>query len=109
MNETETIPLPSENRPQPRAEQIISSPATIKNRYGLHARAAAKLVKAAQNFKAELTMTKDESLADVRSLLALLSLGCACNSQVTLTATGEDAPAALTAILAIINDRFGED
>ena len=107
MNETETIP--QANRARPGDNLIISSPATIKNRYGLHARAAAKLVKAAQAFKAELTMTKDESLADVRSLLALLSLGCACNSQVTLTAAGEDAPAALKAILAIINDRFGED
>ncbi|MDR0548878.1 MAG: HPr family phosphocarrier protein [Deltaproteobacteria bacterium] len=107
MNETETIP--QVQRGQPAANLIISSSATIKNRYGLHARAAAKLVKAAEAFKAELTMAKDESLADVRSLLSLLSLGCACNSQVTLTAAGEDAPAAIKALLAIINDRFGED
>jgi phosphocarrier protein len=87
----------------------ISSPAVIKNRYGLHARAAAKLVKAAGKFKSELTMAKDESMADMRSLLSLLSLGCSCNSRVTLTASGEDAPAAMSAILAIIDDRFGED
>jgi phosphocarrier protein len=107
MNETETTTLADAAPPAPR--QAISSPATIKNRYGLHARAAAKLVQAAQSFKAELTMAKDESFADVRSLLSLLSLGCAYNSEVTLTAVGEDAPAALKALLAIIDDRFGED
>jgi phosphocarrier protein len=100
MHNSETVPS---------EDHLISSPAIIKNRYGLHARAAAKLVKAAGAFKSELTMVKDESMADVRSLLSLLSLGCSCNSQVTLTASGEDAPAALSAILAIINDRFGED
>ncbi|MDR2423023.1 MAG: HPr family phosphocarrier protein [Deltaproteobacteria bacterium] len=100
MNSEETLPL---------SESMISSPAVIKNRFGLHARAAAKLVQAAQGFKSDLTMSKDEAMADVRSLLSLLSLGCSCNSQVTLTASGEDAPAALSAILAIINDRFGED
>jgi phosphocarrier protein len=87
----------------------ISSEATIKNRYGLHARAAAKLVKAAEAFKSDLTMVKDDSMADIRSLLSLLSLGCSCNSQVILTASGEDASDAMSAILAIINDRFGED
>ncbi|MDR1577463.1 MAG: HPr family phosphocarrier protein [Deltaproteobacteria bacterium] len=101
MRDTQTLPSH-----EPKA---ITSQATIKNRYGLHARAAAKLVKAAEPFKAELTMTKDDYPADIRSLLSLLSLGCSCNSQVTLTASGEDAPAALSAILAIINDRFGED
>ncbi|MDR1607574.1 MAG: HPr family phosphocarrier protein [Deltaproteobacteria bacterium] len=87
----------------------MTSTATILNRFGLHARAAAKLVKAAEPFKAKLTMAKDDSLADVRSLLSLLSLGCSCNSQVTLTASGEDASDALSAILAVINDRFGEE
>ncbi|MDR2140989.1 MAG: HPr family phosphocarrier protein [Deltaproteobacteria bacterium] len=101
MNNSETLPR--------QLEPQISSPAVIKNRYGLHARAAAKLVKAAESFKADLTLAKDESMADVRSLLSLLSLGCSYNSQVTLTASGEDASAALSALLDIINDGFGEE
>jgi phosphotransferase system HPr (HPr) family protein len=86
-----------------------SSTAVIKNRLGLHARAAAKLAKAARTFKAEVILAKDESQADARSILSLLSLGCAYNSHVVLKAAGEDAQDALAALKAIIEDRFGEE
>jgi phosphocarrier protein len=87
----------------------ISSSLTITNRLGLHARAAAKLAKAAENFKSNLTLTTESLSADARSILELLSLGCSCNSQVVLTAAGEDANDALAALKAIIEDRFGEE
>ena len=82
---------------------------TIKNRLGLHARAAAKLAKAAEAFKAEVSLAHDEAEADTRSILSLISLGCAYNSKVVLQAAGEDARAALSTLSAIIEDKFGEE
>ena len=82
---------------------------TIKNRLGLHARAAAKLAKATQAFKAEVVVAHDELEADARSILSLISIGCAYNSTVDLHAAGEDAHAALNTLSAIIEDKFGEE
>ncbi|MDR1487690.1 MAG: HPr family phosphocarrier protein [Deltaproteobacteria bacterium] len=87
----------------------ITHKVVIKNRLGLHARAAAKLAKAAGSFKSEVTLAKDELEVDARSILSLLSLGCAYNSQVVLKAAGVDAKDALRALLAIIEDGFGEE
>jgi phosphotransferase system HPr (HPr) family protein len=87
----------------------VSHKTIIRNRLGLHARAAAKLAKAAEGFKAEVTLVKDELEANARSILSLLSLGCAYNCQVIVRAAGEDAHDALQTLLAIIEDGFGEE
>jgi phosphotransferase system HPr (HPr) family protein len=81
----------------------------IKNRLGLHARAAAKLAKASQAFKAEVSLAHEEFEADARSILSLISLGCGYNSRVVLQAAGEDARDALSTLSAIIEDKFGEE
>ena len=80
----------------------------IKNRLGLHARAAGKLVEAAHPFKSKIFLVKDDCHADVRSILSLISLGCPYNTEVVLKASGEDADQALLAVASIIENRFGE-
>ena len=75
---------------------------------GLHARAAAKLVKAAEKYQSEIRLVKNGTAADARSLLSLISLGCAYDSVVTIEAHGEDAHQAIQDLSAIIIDRFGE-
>ncbi|MDR0622499.1 MAG: HPr family phosphocarrier protein [Deltaproteobacteria bacterium] len=80
----------------------------IKNRLGLHARAAGKLVEAAQPFKSKIFLVKDDCQADVRSILSLISLGCPYNTEVVLKASGEDADQALLAVASVIENRFGE-
>ena len=86
----------------------ISNEVTIKNHLGLHARAAAKLVKAADKYQAEIRLVKNGTVADARSLLSLISLGCAYNSVVTIEAQGADAQQAVEDLSGIIIDRFGE-
>jgi phosphocarrier protein len=81
---------------------------TIKNRLGLHARAAGKLVEAVQPFKSKLVMVKDNCQADLRSILSLISLGCPYNTEVVVMASGEDANEALEAVSTVIENRFGE-
>lgn len=86
-----------------------SAQLTIKNRLGLHARAAAKLVRAAGDYQADIRLIKGGESADVRSVLALISLGCAYDCQVVLEAEGVDARRAVTALSDIIEARFGEE
>ena len=86
-----------------------SAELTIKNRLGLHARAAAKLVQAAGDYQSEIRLVKNGEAADVRSVLSLISLGCAYDSRVTLEASGIDARLAVTALSDIIEGRFGEE
>lgn len=86
-----------------------SAELTIKNRLGLHARAAAKLVRAAEEYKAEIRLIKDGEAADARSVMGLISLGCAYDCKIVLEAEGIDAHNAVTALSNIIEDRFGEE
>lgn len=81
----------------------------IVNRLGLHARAAAKLVQAANKFAAEINLVKDGSPANAKSIMGVLMLAAAQGSELTLQASGPDAAAAIAAIEALIVDGFGED
>lgn len=90
-------------------EESSSAQLTIKNRLGLHARAAAKLVRAAEEYQAEIRLIKNGESADVRSVMGLISLGCAYDSQVVLEAEGRDAYSAVEALSTIIKDGFGEE
>jgi phosphocarrier protein len=90
-------------------EQPIRSVATIINKRGLHARASAKLVEAAARFKSQITVSKDGTSVDARSIMGLMMMGAGVGSQIELCAEGPDAEQAMTAILALIAARFGED
>jgi phosphocarrier protein HPr len=81
----------------------------ILNKRGLHARASAKLVEAAARFSAHITVCKDDQCVDARSIMGLMMLAAGVGCIVEISAAGEDAPAALTAILALIKAKFGEE
>jgi len=83
--------------------------ATIVNKRGMHARASAKLVEAAARFKSEITVSKDGQTVDARSIMGLMMLAASNGSTIELVAEGEDAEQALTAILALIEAKFGEE
>ncbi len=86
-----------------------SAELTIKNRLGLHARAAAKLVKAAGEYQSDIRVIRNGTRADARSVLSLISLGCGYDSKVVIEAEGVDAHRAVSALSSIIEDRFGEE
>ena len=88
---------------------MISKQVTIINRLGLHARAAAKLVSTAARFAASVRIERDGKAADAKSIMAVMMLGGGKSSVVTLATDGVDEVAALEAIEALINARFGED
>ncbi len=86
-----------------------STELTIKNRLGLHARAAAKLVIAAGDYQADIRLLAGKDAADARSVLSLISLGCVYNSKVVIEAEGVDAKHAVIALSQIIENGFGEE
>ena len=82
---------------------------TILNKRGLHARAAAKFVKLAGQFQAEVTVTKDGTSVSGRSIMGLMMLAASPGTDLQLSAVGADAEAALTAIAALVAAKFDED
>jgi phosphocarrier protein HPr len=86
-----------------------SAMARIANQKGLHARASAKLVEAAARFQSHITISRDGQSVDARSIMGLMMLAAREGSEIAIDAHGPDADAALTAILALVEAKFGED
>jgi phosphocarrier protein len=82
---------------------------TIVNKKGLHARASARIVEAAARFQSQITVTKDGQTVDARSIMGLMMLAASLGCEIAIAARGPDADAALTAILALVEAKFGED
>ncbi|MDR2935517.1 MAG: HPr family phosphocarrier protein [Candidatus Adiutrix sp.] len=81
----------------------------VTNRLGLHARAAAKLVQTVEAYRADIRLVKNGEKADARSVLSLISLGCAEGARVTVEAEGADALNAVLAVKNLFEERFGEE
>jgi len=84
---------------------------TIKNPLGLHARAAAKLVRLAGSFRSEIKLARDDArhkIVDAKSILGVLMLAATQHTDLEIIVEGADEEAALAALCALIEDRFGE-
>jgi phosphocarrier protein HPr len=82
---------------------------TIRNRLGLHARAAALLVKTANGFVSEVTLEKDGVEVNGKSIMGILMLAASKGSKITLKVNGKDSNQAIQVLGKLIEDRFGEE
>lgn len=82
---------------------------TIENKLGLHARAAAQFVQAANKFAADIFVEKDGQEVNGKSIMGVMMLAAACGTRITIKAKGDDAKAAIVALQALIEDKFGEE
>jgi len=80
----------------------------VINRLGLHARASAELVKIATSYKSDIHLSLESQSVDAKNIMGIMMLAATCGSQITITAEGEDADLALSAIVTIFSNRFGE-
>ncbi|MFP2930460.1 HPr family phosphocarrier protein [Pyxidicoccus sp. 3LG] len=80
----------------------------IINALGLHARAAAQMVKVANRFKSEVTIEAQGQKANAKSIMGVLMLAAAQGTRVKLICKGDDADACLQELAKLIGDRFGE-
>ena len=87
---------------------MIKQSITISNKLGLHARASAKLTKLAGTFKSEVFMSRNERRVNAKSIMGVMMLAAGIGSVVELEVDGADEQAAMTALLALIDDKFGE-
>ena len=81
----------------------------IRNRLGLHARAAARFVKTACQFDAEIWVRKNGTAVSGRSIMGLMMLAAASGTDLELAASGPQASEALTTLARLIECKFDED
>jgi len=87
---------------------MVEKRITIKNRLGLHARAAVKFVNIANRFVSAVKIEKDGNEIDGKSILGVLTLAAIQGSRITLRISGKDENAALKALVALIENKFQE-
>ncbi|MDX9746322.1 MAG: HPr family phosphocarrier protein [Syntrophales bacterium] len=81
----------------------------IKNKLGLHARAAAKIVKVASTYRSDIFLERDGIEVNGKSLLGILNLACPKGSFMSIKVDGPDAEQAMMELKKLIEDKFGED
>ena len=80
----------------------------IKNRLGMHARAAVKFVQTANGFRCEVKVVKDDQEANGKSIMGLLTLVAAHGVTMTVVCDGDDAESAVAALAELVGTGFGE-
>ena len=87
---------------------MIRSTITISNRLGLHARASAKLTKLAGGFRCDVHMARNGRRVNAKSIMGVMMLAAGLGTEVEIETDGEDEQAAMDALRALIDDKFGE-
>jgi phosphocarrier protein HPr len=87
---------------------MIKTTVTISNKLGLHARASAKLTKLAGSFASDVWMSRGDRRVNAKSIMGVMMLAAGLGSTVEVETTGADEKLAMDALVALINDKFGE-
>jgi phosphocarrier protein len=87
----------------------VTQTVLIRNKRGLHARASAKFVTLASQFDASVEVIKDDSNVCGTSIMGLMMLAAAIGDDIVISASGIGEDAALAALVALVEDKFGED
>jgi phosphocarrier protein HPr len=82
---------------------------TISNNLGLHARAAAKLVSLASEFKSEVTLARESQQVNAKSIMGVMMLAAAKGTKMKICAHGSDEAKAIDALTELVGSRFGEN
>ena len=87
---------------------MLSKKITLINKYGLHARAAAKFVSTASRFLSEVTVQCNDKSANGKSIMDVMMLAAVCNNAIEIKVNGEDETELLVALEKLVSERFGE-
>lgn len=87
---------------------MVERTVQILNKNGLHARPAAEIVKLAAKYKSEITISRDGTEVNGKSIMGVMMLAAARGTTVNVEIEGEDEEQAMATITALINDKFGE-
>lgn len=87
---------------------MIKTSVTISNKLGLHARASAKLTKLAGSFPCEIWISRGERRVNAKSIMGVMMLAAGMGTVVQFDTEGDQAQQAMDALVALVNDKFGE-
>ena len=87
---------------------MIEQPITISNKLGLHARASAKLSKLAVSFPCEVWLVRGSRRVNAKSIMGVMMLAAGIGTELVVETSGEQEQAAMDALIALFNDKFGE-
>ena len=88
---------------------VVEGTVEVRNRLGLHLRAASVLALTVGKFKSSVTIGPAKNQTSARSVMALMMLGASIGTKLKVRAEGEDAEAALAAVKSLFEQKFGED
>ncbi|HOX05535.1 MAG TPA: HPr family phosphocarrier protein [Planctomycetota bacterium] len=90
--------------------ETVEKIATIKNKYGLHARPATQFVELASRYNCDVVLLRDGEEVNGKSIMGLMMLGAEMGTQLTVRCFGaEDAPECIDRLVALIDAKFGEE
>jgi phosphocarrier protein HPr len=87
---------------------MIKATVKINNKLGLHARASAKLSKLAGTFRSDVSLSRNGRRVNAKSIMGVMMLAAGLGSEIEIETDGDDEAAALTALTALVDDKFGE-
>ena len=87
---------------------MIKSSISISNKLGLHARASAKLTKLAGSFSCDIHLSRNSRRVNAKSIMGVMMLAAGLGSEIEIEAEGADEQAAMAAVRALIESKFGE-
>jgi phosphocarrier protein len=87
---------------------VVERQIEVVNLLGLHARAAARFVRTASRFRSKITVTKEGTTIDGKSILGILFLAASAGSKITIAVSGDDEKEALDALTTLVADGLGE-
>lgn len=88
---------------------MVERTVQILNKNGLHARPAAEIVKLAAKYRSEITISRDGTEVNGKSIMGVMMLAAEYGSEITIRAVGEDAPNAVSELCGLIDRKFGEE
>lgn len=88
---------------------MLESQIEIINKLGLHARAAAKLVKIASSFSSSIEIEKEDQRVNAKSIMSVMMLAASRGNTIKIFISGDDQDDALSAVTELINNKFGEE
>lgn len=87
----------------------VSTTVVLRNRLGMHARAAAQFVKLASKYRSEIVVGKNTQKVNGKSIMGILTLVATKGTTLTIWAEGEDAELALAELAGLVERKFGEE
>lgn len=82
---------------------------TVRNRAGIHARPAALIAQTANKFSSEITIEKDSTVINAKSIMGVITMAAGYNTELIVKAEGSDADAAVEAIFSLFENKFEEE